>query len=52
MKKSDFYYDLPERLIAQHPLERRDSSRLIMLNKKTGATDPLRAQRQLALDGA
>ena len=39
MKKSDFYYDLPERLIAQHPLERRDSSRLMVLDKKTGATD-------------
>ena len=36
MKKSDFYYDLPERLIAQHPLEQRDSSRLMVLNKTTG----------------
>ena len=39
MKKSDFYYDLPERLIAQHPLERRDSSRLMVLDKKTGAIE-------------
>lgn len=36
MKRSDFYYDLPERLIAQHPLEQRDSSRLMVLNKTTG----------------
>ena len=36
MKTSDFYYDLPERLIAQHPLETRSSSRLMVLNKKTG----------------
>ncbi len=36
MKTSDFYYDLPERLIAQTPLERRDSSRLLALNKDTG----------------
>lgn len=36
MKKSDFYYDLPEELIAQHPLEKRDSSRLLHLDRKTG----------------
>lgn len=36
MKKSDFYYDLPERLIAQHPLERRDESRLMVIDKQTG----------------
>ena len=36
MKKSDFYYDLPEKLIAQHPLEQRDSSKLMVLNKTTG----------------
>ena len=33
MKKSDFYFDLPERLIAQHPLEQRDASRLMVLNR-------------------
>ena len=32
MKKSDFYYDLPEELIAQTPLEKRDSSRLLILD--------------------
>lgn len=36
MKTSDFYYDLPERLIAQHPLEDRSSSRLMVLDKKSG----------------
>lgn len=36
MKTSDFYYDLPEELIAQEPLRRRDSSRLMVLDKKTG----------------
>ncbi len=36
LKTSDFYYDLPEELIAQTPLEKRDSSRLMTLNKTTG----------------
>lgn len=36
MKTSDFYYDLPEELIAQTPVEPRDSSRLMILNKETG----------------
>jgi S-adenosylmethionine:tRNA ribosyltransferase-isomerase len=36
LKKSDFYFDLPEELIAQTPLERRDGSRLLHLNKVTG----------------
>ena len=36
MKTSDFYYDLPEELIAQTPLEKRDSSRLMLLDKLTG----------------
>lgn len=35
----DFYYDLPKELIAQTPLEPRDSSRLMILNKKTGAVE-------------
>ena len=35
-KTSDYYYDLPQELIAQTPLERRDSSRLTVLNKETG----------------
>ena len=34
--KSDFYYDLPEELIAQDPLEDRSSSRLMVLDKNTG----------------
>ena len=36
MKTSDFYFDLPEELIAQDPLEDRSSSRLLVLNKETG----------------
>ena len=38
MKTSDFYYDLPPELIAQTPLDRRDGSRLLTLNKETGET--------------
>ena len=38
MKTSDFYFDLPQELIAQDPLEDRASSRLLMLDKKTGKT--------------
>ncbi len=36
MKTSDFYYDLPLELIAQHPLDRRSDSRLLTLDRKTG----------------
>jgi len=36
MKKSDFYFDLPEELIAQTPLEKRDSSRLLHLDRMSG----------------
>ncbi len=36
MKTSDFYYDLPEELIAQTPLEKRDTSRLLALDRVTG----------------
>ena len=36
MKTHDFYYDLPEELIAQTPLEKRDTSRLMVLDKVTG----------------
>ncbi|MCI8398742.1 MAG: tRNA preQ1(34) S-adenosylmethionine ribosyltransferase-isomerase QueA [Oscillibacter sp.] len=37
MKTSDFYYDLPQELIAQTPIQRRDASRLMTLDRKTGA---------------
>lgn len=39
MKVSDFDFDLPEELIAQHPLEKRDASRLMVLDKKTGCIE-------------
>ena len=39
LKKSDFYFELPEELIAQDPLEDRSGSRLLMLDKKTGAVE-------------
>ena len=39
MKTSDFYYDLPEELIAQTPLEQRDTSRLMTLDRETGEVE-------------
>ncbi len=39
LKTSDFYFDLPQELIAQDPLEDRSSSRLLVLNKDTGKTE-------------
>lgn len=39
LKKSDFYFDLPEELIAQDPLEDRASSRLLVLHKETGEVE-------------
>lgn len=39
MKTSDFYYDLPKELIAQTPVEPRDSSRLMLLDRNTGEID-------------
>ena len=36
LKKSDFYFDLPEELIAQTPIEKRDTSRLMVVDKSTG----------------
>ena len=37
LKTHDFWYDLPEKLIAQTPLEQRDGSRLMVLDRDTGA---------------
>ena len=39
MKLSDFYYDLPEELIAQEPIEQREMSRLMVLDKTTGSIE-------------
>lgn len=39
MKVTDFYFELPKELIAQHPTEKRDECRLMVLNKKTGNID-------------
>ena len=39
MKTKDFYYDLPEELIAQVPIENRDNSRLLVLDKESGNID-------------
>lgn len=39
MKTSDFYYDLPQELIAQEPLQKRDHSRLMVLDKETGSIE-------------
>lgn len=36
IKTKDFYYDLPEELIAQHPMENREMSRLLIIDKETG----------------
>lgn len=42
MKKTDFWFDLPEELIAQTPLEQRDCSKLMHLNKESGEIEHLR----------
>ena len=39
LRTADFYYDLPERLIAQHPAEVRDGSRLMVLNREKGTIE-------------
>ncbi len=39
MKTHDFWYDLPEELIAQTPLQQRDASRLLVLNRRSGETE-------------
>lgn len=39
MKTSDFYYDLPQELIAQTPMVPRDMSRLMVIDKNTGEVE-------------
>ena len=41
LKTSDFYFDLPEELIAQTPMEKRDGSRLLTLDRESGKTEHL-----------
>ena len=36
LRTADFFYDLPQELIAQHPMEKRDESRLMVIDRKTG----------------
>ncbi|HHX22230.1 MAG TPA: S-adenosylmethionine:tRNA ribosyltransferase-isomerase, partial [Clostridiales bacterium] len=38
MKTSDFYYDLPQHLIAQHPAQPRDASRMLVCNSNNATT--------------
>ena len=39
IKTKDFYYDLPEELIAQHPMENREMSKLLTIDKETGSLE-------------
>ena len=39
LRTSDFYYDLPQELIAQHPMEKRDTSRLMILDRKENTVE-------------
>ncbi len=39
LKRQDFYYHLPDELIAQHPSDKREESRLMVLDKKTGKVE-------------
>lgn len=41
LKTSDFYFDLPQELIAQHPVEQRDHSRMMRIDRKTGEIEHL-----------
>lgn len=41
LKTSDFYFDLPQELIAQHPVEQRDHSRMMRIDRKTGEVEHL-----------
>ena len=51
MDVKDFYYDLPQELIAQDPLEDRSSSRLLVLDKKTGEMQHKVFKDQLSSSG-
>ncbi|MBG7617068.1 MAG: S-adenosylmethionine:tRNA ribosyltransferase-isomerase, partial [Chloroflexi bacterium] len=47
MKTSDFDYSLPQRYIAQYPIEPRDSSRLLVLDRQTGEVENKRFRQIL-----
>ena len=49
MKTSDFYYDLPQELIAQDPLEDRSGSRLLVLDRETGKREHRRTAWSLTI---
>lgn len=49
MSLHDFYYDLPQELIAQDPLEDRSSSRLLVLDRETGNTEHIFSGRLLII---
>jgi S-adenosylmethionine:tRNA ribosyltransferase-isomerase len=51
MKKSDFYYDLPDELIAQQPLPERSASRLLCLDKETDAIEETSSSSLLTAKG-
>ena len=46
MKKSDFYYNLPQEFIAQTPIEPRDSSRMMVVDKKSGKIEHKQRHQQ------
>ena len=48
MKTRQFWYPLPQRLIAQHPAERRGTEKMMVLHRDTGVTHQIRAQLALA----
>ena len=48
MKVSEFNYELPEELIAQHPYDKRDEARLMILNKETKEIEHKIPQKEIS----
>jgi S-adenosylmethionine:tRNA ribosyltransferase-isomerase len=46
MKLSSFKYDIPQDLVAQHPLDNRDDSRLLVVDRATGTFEHKNVQRR------